>query len=101
MIEKSVLDQWKKTFKGLFVVEVSVTNEDKAIGYYKTPSAMIINVCLDQLNTFGLSSAMEFLANNTWLGGDYRQQVNDSVALAAQAELWKLMANKHNLNELL
>jgi len=35
--------------------------------------------------------AREFLANNTWLGGDARHQTNDDVSIPAQVQLARVL----------
>jgi len=91
MVEQRTIREWKKRFEYILIVEVQVSENDVCIGYYKRPTDSIIDLCSKELNLNGLATSMDFLANNTWLGGDHRQQIVAEIAVSAQVSLWSQM----------
>jgi hypothetical protein len=88
-VKQSVIDGWKSKYGQVITVVVTLDDETKCVGYYKKPTRDIIANCVNDASTGKVFEAREFLANNTWLGGDDRHRTNDDVAIPAQVELWK------------
>lgn len=88
-VAPAVLDGWKKKHGEVNIITITLPDGTKAIGYYKKPGRDIIANCVNDASAGRVFEAREFLAQNTWLGGDARHQNNDDVAIPAQVELWK------------
>ena len=87
-VKQTVLDNWKQKYGEVTVIEVDIANGKKSIGYYKKPDRNIIANCINDATAGRQFEAREFLANNTWLGGDAQQQTVDDIAIPAQTALW-------------
>ncbi|MBD3748937.1 MAG: hypothetical protein IE931_05530 [Sphingobacteriales bacterium] len=87
-VTQAQLDAWKAKHGEVHIISVEVSKDDKAVGYYRKPDrdvlANVVNKATDGL----MFEAREFLAQNTWLGGDKRHQTNDDVAIPAQTRLY-------------
>lgn len=88
-VKQSVIDGWKNKYGQVITVTVTLEDGTQCVGYYKKPTRDIIANCVNDASAGKVFEAREFLAQNTWLGGDDRQQTNDDVAIPAQVELWK------------
>lgn len=86
-VTQTQLDKWKKEFGEVHIITVTVSPNDKAVGYYKKPDRHILANVINLQAVGSLFEAREFLANNTWLGGDNRHQTNDDVMITTQVQL--------------
>ncbi|WP_443937094.1 hypothetical protein [Pedobacter sp. MW01-1-1] len=87
-VSQNVLDNWKQKYDEVTIIEVDLGNGKKSIGYYKKPTRAIVANCVNDATAGKHFEAREFLAQNTWLGGDGAQQTNDDIAIPAQTQLW-------------
>lgn len=88
-VAENVLDGWKRKYGEVIIVEIELEDKTKSVGYYKKPTRDIIANCVNDATAGRVFEAREFLAQNTWLGGDNRHQTNDDVAIPAQIHLWQ------------
>lgn len=88
-MKQSVIDGWRAKHGQVITIVVTLEDGTKCVGYYKKPTRDIIANCVNDASTGKVFEAREFLATNTWLGGDDRQTTNDDIAIPAQVELWK------------
>jgi len=86
-VTQTQLDAWKAKFGEVHIITVTVDKEDKAVGYYKKPDRHVLANVVNMMHLGQVFESREFLAQNTWLGGDARQQNNDDVAIPAQVSL--------------
>jgi len=85
----NVVEAWKRKYGDVNVVTVTAEDGTHLVGYYKKPDRNIIANCVNDASAGKIFEAREFLAQNTWLGGDKRQQTDDDVAIPVQIELWR------------
>lgn len=90
-IKEAEVEAWKKKHGDVVIITIHVAANDKALGVYAKPNRDVIANCVNQASAGQIFEAREFLAQNTWLGGDTRHQTNDDVAIPAQVELWKAL----------
>ncbi len=90
LISQMEIDKWKDKYSYVVKITIELLDHSKSIGYYKAPDVHIITKCLNLLKQDNIGEAREFLAQNTWLGGDIDQQIKESYAIPAQATLWTM-----------
>lgn len=88
-VAESVLEGWKRKHVEVNIVDVTLEDGSLSRAYYKKPDRNIIANCVNDASAGRVFEAREFLANNTFIGGDQRHQTNDDVAIPAQIALWK------------
>jgi hypothetical protein len=88
-MKQTVIDGWKNKYGQVISIIVTLEDGTKCVGYYKKPTRDIIANCVNDASAGKVFEAREFLATNTWIGGDERQKTNDDVSIPAQVELWK------------
>lgn len=88
-VSQTQLDGWKAKYGEVHIITVKVDKEDTAVGYYKKPDRHVLANVINQQSIGQVFESREFLAQNTWLGGDARHQTNDDVSIPAQVELAK------------
>lgn len=88
-VADSILEGWKKKYTQVIIIDVTLEDGTQSRGYYKKPDRNIIANCVNDASAGRVFEAREFLAQNTFIGGDGKHQTNDDVAIPAQVELWK------------
>lgn len=88
-VDQKTLDAWKAKHKEVVIIDVTLNDKSKIRGYYKKPTRDVIANCVNDATAGQIFEAREFLANNTWLGGDSSFQTDEDVAMTAQIQLWK------------
>jgi hypothetical protein len=86
-VTQTQLDAWKAKYGEVHIITVTVDKDDKSVGYYRKPDRHVLANVVNMMHLGQVFESREFLANNTWLGGDARQQNNDDVAIPAQVSL--------------
>ena len=90
-VSQTALDGWKTKFKEVHIITITVDKDDKAVGYYKKPDRNILANVINMMSAGEVFESREFLAQNTWLGGDNRHQTNEDVSIPAQVQLAKVL----------
>lgn len=88
-VSQTLLDSWKAKHSEVHIITVKVAKDDDAVGYYKKPDRHVLANVINMQSIGQVFESREFLAQNTWLGGDERHQTNDDVSMPAQVELAK------------
>lgn len=88
-ITQAQLDAWKEKHGGVNVVKVHLSEAESVTGYFKKPTRDVIANCVNMATEGNVYEAREFLANNTFIGGDARVNTDFDVSISAQINLWK------------
>jgi len=82
------LDAWKTKYGEVHIVTVQLTDDKTITGYFKKPGRDILANCVNMSTEGKTFEAREFLANNTFIGGDSEIQTNFDAAVITQTKLW-------------
>jgi hypothetical protein len=87
-VSQGELDAWKEKFKEVHIVTVTVSEHEKLTGYFKKPGRDIMANCVNLSQEGKVFEAREFLALNTFIGGDKTILSNEDAAIITQTKLW-------------
>lgn len=87
-VSQGELDAWKEKFKEVHIVTVTVSENEKLTGYFKKPNRDIMANCVNLSQEGKVFEAREFLAINTFIGGDKTILSNEDAAIITQTKLW-------------
>jgi len=90
-VSQGTLDGWKEQFKEVHIVTVTVNEHEKLTGYFKKPGRDIMANCVNLSQEGKVFEAREFLANNTFIGGDKTILSNFDAAVITQTKLWSAL----------
>ena len=88
MITKEQIEEWKKQYNDIYVLNI----EDKK-AYLRTPDRQTLS-CASTLSTKDPLKFNEVVLNNCWLGGDEEIKTDDALFLAASSKLPDLIQIK-------
>lgn len=80
------IEEWKKKYKKVYTLKVTVSKDDIAIGYLRKPSRDHKAVALSLYAQNKILESGEFLRDNCWLGGDDRLKSNEDIADTAAVQ---------------
>lgn len=87
-ITQAELDGWKEKYKEVSIVTVKLNANESLTGYFKKPTREILAYVTNLASDKQVFEAREFLATNTFIGGDKSILTNEDAAIAAQIKLW-------------
>lgn len=88
-VTQDQLEAWKAKHKEVFIVSVKRNDGTVVTGYFKKAGRDVIANCVNMASTERIFEAREFLAKNTFLGGDPAIDTDEDVSIAVQVNLWK------------
>lgn len=87
-VTQGELNDWKEKFKEVHIVTVHLNESEKLTGYFKKPGRDIMANCVNLAQGGKVFEAREFLALNTFIGGDKTILSIEDAAIITQTKLW-------------